>query len=72
MPSLSKAPRQPGTFDPDGLALDESDRFIERIDKQHLSIPAIPGLSKPWCAQIECWMNFWKSSRSEAAQALRR
>jgi hypothetical protein len=34
------------------LALAASDRFIERIDKRHLSIAAIPGLAKHWCAQI--------------------
>jgi hypothetical protein len=38
-----QAPLQATTFDPDGLALAESDRFIERIDKKHLSIPLIPG-----------------------------
>ena len=58
IPSLSKAPLQATTFNPDRLALAESDRFIERIDKKHLSIPAIPGLAKPWCAQIEIRTNF--------------
>jgi hypothetical protein len=53
-----QAPLQATTFDPDGLALAESDRFIERIDKKHLSIPLIPGLAEPWCAQIEIRTNF--------------
>jgi hypothetical protein len=43
-----RAPR----FDPDRLAVAESDRLIERIDKKHRGIAAIPGLAKPRCDQI--------------------
>jgi hypothetical protein len=46
-PSLAKAALQATAFDPDGLTVGVSDRFIERIGEKRLSIPAIPGLAMP-------------------------
>ena len=56
--SISSLQLEAATFDPDGFAFGESDRFIERIDKKHLPIPPIPGLAKPRCTQIKIRTDF--------------
>ena len=48
-----KTQLQATSFDPDGLALGKSDRFIEGIDEKHVAVTAIPSFTKTWRTEIK-------------------